>query len=639
MKKSIIIWCLLLVSAVISCAAIEKDSIRKLPQEILSMKHDSLRLNKMIELANQTVNNPKEYSFYLGELLREAEVQKNQREIAKTYLLHLYLSYNQRDEDKVNQWMSKLEPLARKEGFYDLLFDAQQCIVDILILKQEYELAEQMSQKMLAEAQKINQTDAIVAAYKCLASAYRSTYRYEKSAEMLEKAFKLSPQMTNQQSKLEMMTYLIAIYRHMKDYPKWLKYLKIKENEIKGLIKEDPSLEGFYKGNLMLTYLSYLAYYIEVNQKEKAEYYKLMVEKYRCDEYAIYQYNYAKGLVTYYQFTEEWDKALDSMNQLCEIIKPLSFRDYPYILSSKADMLYQMGREKEASDTIKKVLRTKDTLRVTIFSKQIEQIKANYNTNQELLEQARMQRYFQYFVLGIVFILIVTLSYSAYKYNQIKKNLIQSDKKIRQVAEEVQKATRAKERFLSNMSYAIRTPLNEVVNHSLLLASKQQISEDERTEVAQNILGTSADLMKLVEEILDLSRLESGRMKFNVCEVDVNAMVRDAIGTFAVSDAEIVTPLPESQSLWTYIDGTRLMQVFKSLLSDIEKGKKVRVELNEEPGDRLSVRIVHTIFASPQPMQDIIIRNEINRMIIEHFEGSYEITPGAVRFTLKRIYL
>lgn len=639
MKKYIIIWCLLLVSAVISCAAIEKDSIRKLPQEILSMKHDSLRLNKIIELTTQTVNEPEEYSFYLGELLREAEVQKNQREIAKTYLLHLYLSYNQRDEDKVNQWMSKLEPLARKEGYYDLLFDAQQCIIDILIIKQEYELVEQMSEKMLAEAQKINQIDAIVAAYKCLASVYRSTYRYEKSAEMLEKAFKLSPKMTNQQSKLEVMTYLIAIYRHTKDYPKWLKYLKIKENEIKDQIKKDPSLEDYYKGNLMLTYLSYLSYYIEVNQKEKAEYYKSMVEKYRCDEFPVYQYNYAKGLVTYYQFTKEWDKALGSMNELCEIIKPLSFRDYPYILSSKADMLYQMGLEKEASDTIKKVLQTKDALRVSIFNKQIEQIKANYNTNQELLEQARIQRYFRYSVLGIVIILIVILSYSAYKYNQIKKNLTQSDKKIRQVAEEVQKATRAKERFLSNMSYAIRTPLNEVVNRSLLLTSKQQISEEERAEVAQTILGTSADLMKLVEEILDLSRLESGRMKFNVSEVDVNALLRDAIGSFATSDAEFVSSFPESESLWTQIDGTRLMQVCSSLLSDTEKGKKIRVELKKEPGDLLSVRISHTTFASLQPTQDIIIRNEINRMIIEHFEGSYEIISGAVRFTLKTVHL
>ena len=64
----------------------------------------------------------------------------------------------------------------------------------------------------------------------------------------------------------------------------------------------------------------------------------------------------------------------------------------------------------------------------------------------------------------------------------------------------------------------------------------------------------------------------------------------------------------------------------------------MNVKLNEESDDILSVRITHTVLSSVNPTQDIIIRNEINRMIIEHFGGEYKIASEAVRFTLKIVY-
>lgn len=638
MRKYIITLILLYVGIASGWAVNEQSKETKLPQEIISMQHDTLRLQKLNELVNQTINEPKVYSFYLNELLKEAELQKNNEYIAKSYLLYLYLNYNEYDSKMVKHWMSKLEPLARKEGFYNYLFEAQQCIIDGHILKQEFELAEQKSKRMLAEAQKLKHIDGIVTANKCLASVYRSTYRFDKSAEMLEAAYKLASQMTNAQNRLEVITYLISIYKYTGNHSKWLKYLNIKEKEIKKLIDKEPKQIDYYKGDLMLTYLSYLEYYIEKNQKDQAEYYKQLVDEYKCDEYVVYQFNYFKGIADYYQFTKQWEKALEYRTKQCDLIKTLSYRDYPYILLAKAELFYLMGREKDALETAKEVLRVKNEVQVSIFSKQIEQIKSNYITSQDLLEQAHIHRYYQYTILGVVTILIITFSYFAYRYYYIKRNLTKSENKIRQVAEEVQRATRAKASFLSNMSYAIRIPLNEVVNRSLLLASKQKINEEERAKVAQAILDTSSDLMKLVEEILDLSRLEAGRMKFSVSDIDVNALVRDAVSSFTTSDVELITSFPESQNIYTHIDGTRLMQVFNSLLTDIDKGKKMCVELKEEPNNILLIRVTHTTFASSEPTQDIIIRNEINRMIIEYFEGDYQIVPDAIQFSLKIVH-
>lgn len=636
MKKNIIIWILLFTGNIaIGWGADSNDSKMQLPQEIVSMKHDSLRLQKLDSLINQTVTNLEKRSFYINEFLKEAEQQNNKRNIAKAYLLHIYLSFNKQDAEMVNQWEKKLEPLARKEKFYDFLFSAQQCVIEMLILRQNFELAEKQSENMLAETKKLDHVEGIIAAYKCLAGVYRSTYRFEESAQTLETAYALSPKMNNPKSKLEIITYLVAIYKQMKDQSNWLKYLNIKEKEIKSLIKKYPSTKDFYKGDLMLTYISYLGYCIESNQKERAAHYKQLVEKYKCEQYTVYRYNYYRVMADYYQFTKQWDQALEYRTKHAEILKPISYRDYPYALSSIAEIQFQMGQEKAALETAKEVLRIKDTVQVSIFSKQIEQIRSNYDSGQNALEQARIHRYFQYSVLGIVFILIIILSFFAYKYNDIKRRLTKSEKKIRQIAEEVQRATCTKERFLSNMSYAIRTPLNEVVNNSLLLASKQHIEEKERAKVAQTILDTSADLMNLVEEILDLTRLESGKMKFTVSKIDVNTLVRDAIGNHSSANIKLVTSIPEYQKLWIDIDGTRLMQVLNSLLSGTVDGKRINLKLELTDNHAVSIQIFHTVFAYSNPTQDIIIRNEINRMIIEHFKGIYEIVPEAICFTLK----
>lgn len=636
MKKNIIIWILLFTGSIaMGWGADNNDGKIKLPQEIQSMKHDSLRLQKLDNLINQTVTNLDERLFYINEFLQEAELQNNKRSIAKAYLLHIYFSFNKQDGEMVNQWADKLEPLARKEKYYDLLFSARQCVIETLILRQDLELAEQKSEEMLAETQTLNHVEGMIAAYKCLAGAYRATYRFEQSAKILETAYALSPKMNNSKSKLEIITYLIAIYKYMKDQPNWLKYLHIKEKTIKDLIRKDPHTKEFYKGDLMQTYISYLGYCIESNQKEQAAHYKQLVEEYKSDQYPVYRYHYNRVMADYYQFTEQWDKALEYRILHAEILKSMSYREYAYVLSNISDLLFLMGREKEALEKAKEVLKIKDSVQVSIFSKQIEQIRSNYDFSQNALEQARVLRYFQYSVLGIVLILIIILSFFAYTYNDIKRNLTKSEKKIRQIADDVHKATRTKERFLSNMSYAIRTPLNEVVSNSLLLASKKQIEGEERAKVAQTILSTSADLMKLVEEILDLSRLESGKMKFNVDKINVNTLVRNAIGTDISSNINLVTSIPEAQELWINIDGNRLMQILSSLLSGTEEGKIIDLELKLIDDNVLSIQVFHTVFASPDPTQDIIIRNEINRMIIEYFGGHYKIVPEAICFTLK----
>ena len=82
-----------------------------------------------------------------------------------------------------------------------------------------------------------------------------------------------------------------------------------------------------------------------------------------------------------------------------------------------------------------------------------------------------------------------------------------------------------KSAFLANMSHEIRTPLNAIVGFSELLTSDMEISPNERDEFMQVISKNSDLLLKLINDILDLSRIESGKMSFTLTNCDLNELL------------------------------------------------------------------------------------------------------------------
>lgn len=91
--------------------------------------------------------------------------------------------------------------------------------------------------------------------------------------------------------------------------------------------------------------------------------------------------------------------------------------------------------------------------------------------------------------------------------------------------EKAEESNRLKSAFLANMSHEIRTPLNAIVGFSGALSQAE--NEDERQEFVRIIENNNALLLQLVNDILDLSKIEAGTLEFMDNEVDVNAMLRE----------------------------------------------------------------------------------------------------------------
>ena len=153
------------------------------------------------------------------------------------------------------------------------------------------------------------------------------------------------------------------------------------------------------------------------------------------------------------------------------------------------------------------------------------------------------------------------------EYKDIENTLIEARKK----AEE---SDRLKMAFLANMSHEIRTPLNAIVGFSDVIASTyNELSDEERADFVRLISINSEHLVRLIDDILDLSKIESNTIKFTYSCCSLKSMMKDIEKEQAVKqlpEIEIKALLPDDD-IYINTDATRLKQVICNFINNARK--------------------------------------------------------------------
>lgn len=227
-----------------------------------------------------------------------------------------------------------------------------------------------------------------------------------------------------------------------------------------------------------------------------------------------------------------------------------------------------------------------------------------------------------------------------------QRKLRQAEAEGRRLTRTTQEANEQKSRFLGEVSYYIRSTLNNVVGFSQLLATPQQLDADEKLDYSHIVERNAAELIDWVNDLLDLSRLEAGRMKYRLTTFRADEWAAEVASLLQMRSQGSIELLADVRCADATLlnDRAKLTQrlMHTLLYSDPAAARgtarSVRLTLAYSPADGLLHGTVLNAPIADPALQSLKVqmRHDICRLYFSHFGGSFSHTPatGEVRFTL-----
>ncbi|MEK0085583.1 ATP-binding protein [Benzoatithermus flavus] len=241
---------------------------------------------------------------------------------------------------------------------------------------------------------------------------------------------------------------------------------------------------------------------------------------------------------------------------------------------------------------------------------------------------------------------------------QKSRELERATAELRDANERLRQLDQLKDDFLATVSHELRTPLTSIRSFSEILLDNPDLGQEERDHFLEIIVRESDRLTRLINDFLDLSKIESGRMEWHVCECGLREIVADAVaathGLFVEKRIRLTQSLAEAPSQ-VRCDKDRMIQVMINLLSNASKfvpadgTGHVHIALGQKDGLYL-VRVEDNGPGVPEPYREAIFEKfrqvsgstlkgkpqgtglglAICRQIVEHFGGRIWVEDAAL---------
>ena len=555
--------------------------------------------------------------------------------------------------DSIISWTDELAPTLKSPKTEEAYFTLVLWEVNAYIMRGDLSLAIDRARLMYEYAKDIKSNFGIALSNQAVGQAYSASNIQDKALISYMDALRYLPE-NNPQT-----------YRLLVKISTQLQQMNRLEEAMEYVEKLNPLLEQNPEHPLAIPILIENAtYYISSGDQDTALQYLHRADSiYKnhtheiAHEFSINYYTAAcyRALAADYHDKEKADEALALYNQLLEVVSNNKRSlEYRWICAEKIYLYKLLGRFDEACQIYKELYSVTDTLASKSYIRQINALKATYQVDEIELENKAQQNKMVVVLIFIGLGLLTFISMLAIWLRRQKKVVVMSTETLEQLRHNAENATRAKSIFLSNMSHEIRTPLNALSGFSALL-TEEGLDDSTRRQCTDIIQQNSELLLKLINDVIDLSSLEFGKMQFSIAEHDAVATCRnvtDTVGKVKQTQAELLfeTSLEE---LYIETDDSRLQQVLINLLINATKftpDGSITLKLEKQSEEMALFSVTDTGCGIPKEKQASIFQRfekldenaqgsglglSICQLIIEHIGGKIWIDPdytGGSRF-------
>ena len=543
--------------------------------------------------------------------------------------------------DSVIVWGQQISPILEKDNKMELSFSIRQLVVYLYSLRGDIGNAIDEAREMYEKAETIKYDFGMALSSAAIGDAYFCSNMPEEAIASYKEAIR-HPAASPENNYYKEMTILKLIQTLI------LKERTQEAEKYRKMLSESKSIHS-NQTLQFLTLATDVSYYIQKNELPNAHNCLLQAEQiYLSDKQPYYSttYNYMQG--RYNAAIGKHTLALQYYdNILTDIRQKMQSIIYLQIAYIKANLLIEMDHKKEAARLYEEISMITDSVIAPSYAHRINNLRASYEENRMKVEnKAEFNRIF----LGGIVIGIIVLGVMIYLVIHIvkqNKKIAESKIRMEQSRLNAENAMQSKSLFLSNMSHEIRTPLSALSGFSSLL-TEQALDEETRRQCGDILQQNSDLLLKLINDVIDLSNLEIGNMKFNFNYCDAIAICNNVIDTVnkvkqTQAELRFNTSLP---SLKLYTDDSRLQQLLINLLINATKFTpqgNITLEVQQESKDFALFSVTDTGCGIPLEKQSSIFNrfeklNEgaqgtglglsICQLIIERIGGKIWIDPN-----------
>ena len=588
-----------------------------------------------------------------------ASATPNKLDTLKAFLRKKILYDEYVPVDSVICWSENILPTIKTNNRNDEnYFLLQLQLANAYTLRGDISLAIDRARLMYEEAKETEYEFGIAVANQAIGDAYTIANQCDKALDSYQDALKELNHLSLQHPyRIQLLLKISNALQRKGQLEKAQKIL----HDIEQTLQKQPDYATCFFANIeKANYAISHGHLSKAYLKEAAAYLHNMDSIYRIHPEKFYCFHLKYTTAAYYRAMGNWNrmywnKALQLYEELRQEYTVNKQSAYYRWITQETIYLYKIqGKSMAACLLYQELYSTVDTLTAEGYVRQINILRAKYQIDQmEIASREEHNKFITGILTGsilLVFIFIII----AIMLRKQRQEIVLSTQKLEHLRTNAENATSAKSIFLSNMSHEIRTPLNALSGFSSLL-TEENLDNETRRQCNEVILQNSELLLKLINDVIDLSSLEFGKIQFCINKhnvVNICQNVIDTVSKIKQTQAAICF-ITELKGMDIETDDARLQQVLINLLINATKFTpqgSIILELRKQSEQELLFSVTDTGCGIPKEKQAAIFRrfeklNEnaqgsglglsICQLIIEHIGGKIWIDPdytGGSRF-------